>query len=93
VKKQRKKKSWDGNVKVFWFTISLNTILTTIFGSVGCLLVGIGLHWVSGIASNISSIPQMKADMKTIITEQARVRAEYHPPTNPADPPPPSPHE
>lgn len=88
---KKRKKAWDGNIKVWKFTISLNTILTSMFGSIGCALVAVLIAWFSRVAANVNSIPKLRTDVNKIIEEQVRVRKEYHPPTNPNDPPPPTP--
>jgi hypothetical protein len=83
-----------GLFHIFGLEINLNSILTSVFGTLACMLVTWGILRLGAIAKNVGAIPHMqaalienhkailavKSDVENIKTEQARIRTQYSPP-------------
>jgi hypothetical protein len=85
---KHKKKSWwghlkNGNLKIWQFTISLNTIATTVLGSGACLLLSYVIRVISINSAYIHSIPKLQRQVANVQAEQKRIRDEYSPPVKP----------
>lgn len=83
-KRRRPSRLQHGLFTIFGFTINLNTIITTVLGMIACTLLGMCWKWMHDTYKLVKAIPSIQA-------EQARVAREYHPETNPAATPFPSP--
>ena len=80
--------SKKGIFKIFRFEISLNTVATTVFGSITWLLISYGIGWVKDSNTALhrtlpalqTDVATVKKDIKQVKVEQERISKEYVPP-------------
>lgn len=84
MKKRPKKSHWREVLRVGRFEVNLNTVLTTIFGSLACILLGWTVASLGVLTQNWSVIyrefPQVQKDVAKIVKEQERIKTQYAPP-------------
>jgi hypothetical protein len=82
--KHKRKEFQHGLFHMFGVTINVNTIVTTVLGSICIGMVSCGVKWVHDVKDATNKIPAMEAQITNITQEQKRVRREYHPETRPS---------